>query len=60
MNLGVGDGFRFGCGFILALFVFYLIVMAISAVFMVLAAILGMLPFLMPSGRSLLMLLPVA
>ena len=60
MRLGVGDGFRFGCGLILVLFVFYLIMTAIGAVFMVLAMLLGLLPLLLPQGRSLLLLLPLA
>lgn len=58
MGLSVGDGFRFGCGLMLAMIVFYLVIMALSAVVMFFMMILGLMttPFLMP--QTMLPLLP--
>lgn len=61
MGLSVGDGFKFGCGFILALIVFNLVVMAISAVIMLVMTLLGLLGGLAAIGpQTMLLLLPLA
>lgn len=41
MNLTVGDGFKFGCGFFLAAVVFYILVMVIFIVFAIVASLVG-------------------
>ncbi len=46
-GLSVGDGFKFGCGFILAGLVFYLILLAVSAVLALLMTVLGLMPLLL-------------
>ncbi len=59
-GLSVGDGFKFGCGFLLAMLVFYLVMMAISAVIMLLMAFLGVLGSLAAIGpQTLLPILPL-
>ena len=59
MGLGVGDGFRFGCGLMLAVMVFYLVMMAVSAVITFFMMILGMMPLLF-APQTMSLLLPLA
>lgn len=59
MGLSVGDGFRFGCGLMLAMLVLYLVMMAVSAVIMVFMMMLGMMPLLL-APQTMALLLPLA
>ncbi|MBU0494790.1 MAG: hypothetical protein KKA73_15515 [Chloroflexi bacterium] len=60
MGLSVGDGFRFGCGIMLAFLIFYLVVMAIGALIMIVMTFLGLLGGMATMyPQSLLLLLPL-
>jgi hypothetical protein len=59
MGLSVGDGFRFGCGLMLAMLVLYLVMMAVGAVIMVFMMMLGMMPLLL-APQTMSLLLPLA
>jgi len=59
MGLSIGDGFRFGCGLMIAVLVFQLVLAALSAMVMLVLMVLGMMPLLfMP--QTLVPLLPLA
>jgi hypothetical protein len=62
-ELSFGDGFRFGCGFIAAGVVFYIILAIISVIVVLLLGVLGggvlnNLPGFLPKSSSLLLMAP--
>ncbi|MBI5956641.1 MAG: hypothetical protein HY871_06530 [Chloroflexi bacterium] len=57
-GLTVGDGFKFGCGFLLSVLVFYVVLIVLASLVMIVLSLVGAtsIPLLQQLPRSLMLL----